>query len=117
MVDYKILPNEEIHLLGYPVADNLEDKTVFHPTISAGKVIKINAHSIDFEADINKGDSGGPVINRKGKAIGVITNRAVTQQGFLLSSKGSAIKMEDVRQFVPELFDSQTSIKNSVRVR
>jgi hypothetical protein len=114
-VDYKIMPNEEIHLLGYPVVDNFEDKTIFHPTISAGKVTKINAHSIDFEADINKGDSGGPVINKNGKAIAVITNRVVSQQGFILSSRGSAIKMEDVKQFAPELFDTNT--KSSVRVR
>lgn len=76
-------PGDTIFALGYPgVADNIEDSmssdidsvTITRGTISRFTVMESeNSNAIQIDADINKGNSGGPLITEQGNVIGINT--------------------------------------------
>jgi S1-C subfamily serine protease len=51
-----------------------------------------------------KGNSGGPVVNVRGKVVGVVEVRARTADGSELPKFGGAVSIQSVRSFAPELF-------------
>ncbi len=98
--------SEEIHVLGYPAIRNQKtmQEKYNSPTIISGKITKVVAHKFEFDAQITKGNSGGPVVDQEGKVLGVVTNRVLNKEGTLLPNYGGAICIGDLKTFVPELF-------------
>lgn len=73
---------EDIYVYGYPnaVANNeyLSEETVLEPTLTKGIISAwkktVNGWPVlQMDAGINRGNSGGPVCNRKGEIIGIST--------------------------------------------
>lgn len=78
----EVLVGEDIFVYGYPnaVANNeyLSDETALEPTLTKGIIsaLKKSVNGwpvLQMDAGINRGNSGGPVCNRKGEVIGIST--------------------------------------------
>lgn len=73
-------PGEEIVVLGYPLARDIgfEDLTVTRGTVSR---VLLGDGLLQFDAAVNPGNSGGPVLNLRGQAVGVVSFRVRQAQG------------------------------------
>ncbi len=63
------------------------------------------AQTFEFDAQIGKGNSGGPVIDNKGKVLGVVTLKEPA--GNKKPSYGVAISARSIKTLAPELFQKQ----------
>jgi S1-C subfamily serine protease len=102
-------PNEgqEIQVIGYPIASDQLDADAlqyYAPTFKSGRISRVAGRTIEIDAPITLGNSGGPVVNQRGKVVGVVSQRAVSSSGKPLPSYGGAVVSGTVRNFAPELF-------------
>ncbi len=65
---------EEIIVLGYPLAREVdfEDLTATRGIVSR---ILLDQGLLQFDASVNPGNSGGPVLNSRGEAVGIVVGR------------------------------------------
>lgn len=67
---------DEVVVIGYPLGLDLLERTndtTADPSISTGGVSRVGHDFIQLNLRAYHGNSGGPVINRKGKVIGILT--------------------------------------------
>lgn len=98
---------QEIQVIGYPIASDqidTEANDYFTPTFSNGHVTKVTPHLVQVDAPITKGNSGGPVLSLRGKVLGLIVRRALTDSGAELNKFGAAMSVQQIKEFAPELF-------------
>jgi len=104
-----IKPSEgqEIQVIGYPTASDqidLDASKYYAPTFHTGRVSRVGPRTLQVDAPITTGNSGGPVISLRGKVLGVVAVRALSARGGELPNFGGAITAETVQSFAPELF-------------
>lgn len=105
--------HEPVQAAGYPVDKRgAKPATVYNPTFSAGKITRMVPGMVQFDAPVRKGDSGGPLLNQRGKVIGVIVRRA-SESG--IDKFAGAISALAVREFVPELFSNALPLRGKHR--
>ena len=65
---------EEVVVLGYPLGDviGLDDITVTRGVVSR---LLVDQGLLQFDASVNPGNSGGPVLNGRGEAVGIVVRR------------------------------------------
>ncbi|MDR7563031.1 MAG: trypsin-like peptidase domain-containing protein, partial [Armatimonadota bacterium] len=65
---------EEILVLGYPRAETIgfDDLTVTRGIVSR---LLVDQGLLQFDASVNPGNSGGPVVNSRGEAVGIVVGR------------------------------------------
>jgi hypothetical protein len=98
---------QEIQVIGYPIASDqidTEASDYYTPTFSNGHVTKVTPHLVQVDAPITVGNSGGPVLSLRGKVLGLVVRRALTDSGAELNKFGAAVSVQQIREFVPELF-------------
>jgi S1-C subfamily serine protease len=100
---------EEIQVVGYPAPSDQIDRAggFIAPTFSTGHISRVTPEILQVEAAIAKGNSGGPVISRRGRVLGVVCVRATKDDGAALPEYGGATPLNVIRQFAPELFQQQ----------
>lgn len=111
------ISGEIVQAVGYPV-DKQEGVAVpatYEPAFTAGRVKHVVARLVQFEAPVSKGDSGGPLINSKGRVIGVVVRRALMGEDLEIQGKettstqfAAAVTVPAVMHFAPELFVPQS---------
>lgn len=97
---------QEIQVIGYPSASDQIDADAgkyYLPTFSTGRISRVAPKTIQVDASITTGNSGGPVINMKGKAVGVVANRAISKSGSELTNFAGAISVPSIKSFAPEI--------------
>jgi trypsin-like peptidase len=98
---------QEIQVIGYPVASeqiDIDSGKYYSPTFNTGRISRIAPRMLQVDAPVTTGNSGGPVVSLRGKALGVVAVRAVSTEGHELPNFGGAISAQTVRAFAPELF-------------
>ena len=69
-------PGDEVVVIGYPLGLDLlkwTRNTTADPSLSTGSVSRVGDDFIQLNLRAYHGNSGGPVFNRKGKVIGILT--------------------------------------------
>ena len=98
---------QEVQVIGYPIASDqidTEANNYYTPTFSNGHVTRVTPHLVQVDASITTGNSGGPVMSQRGKVLGLIVRRALTDSGAELNKFAAAISVQQIKQFAPELF-------------
>jgi hypothetical protein len=98
---------QEVQVIGYPIASDqidTEANNYYTPTFSNGHVTRVTPHLVQVDASITTGNSGGPVMSQRGKVLGLIVRRALTDSGAELNKFAAAISVQQIKEFAPELF-------------
>ncbi|MBX9666864.1 MAG: serine protease [Candidatus Obscuribacterales bacterium] len=98
---------QEVQVIGYPIASDQIDTDsaeYYTPTFSTGRISRVTPRTLQVDAPIHTGNSGGPVVNLRGKVVGVVARRARDKDGSELPHYGAAVSAQCVRAFAPELF-------------
>lgn len=99
-----ITAGSSVFVIGYPTVADLSDKSFLVPTVTSGIVSAVKPSDlgdykvIQVDAGIAGGNSGGPVLNNKGQAIGVATFGATQNDGY-----NWALPIELVKEYLNEL--------------
>jgi serine protease Do len=86
-------PGDEVVVIGYPLGLDLlqwtRDSTA-DPSLSTGTVSRVGHDFIQLNLRAYHGNSGGPVLNRKGEVIGILTANFASAQDIALCTPISA---------------------------
>lgn len=90
-------PGDEVVVIGYPLGLDLlqwtKDSTA-DPSLSTGSVSRVGPDFIQLNLRAYHGNSGGPVLNRKGEVIGILTgNFGSAQEIALCTPIGAALNL------------------------
>jgi S1-C subfamily serine protease len=86
-------PGDEVVVIGYPLGLDLLHWTkddIADPSLSTGAVSRVGHDFIQLNLRAYHGNSGGPVFNRKGEAIGILTGRLASAEDIALCTPISA---------------------------
>jgi len=104
---------QEIQAIGYPAASeqiDVDSGKYFAPTFNTGRISRVAPHVLQIDAPITVGNSGGPVVSLRGKVLGVVAVRAVSQKFHSeLTGFGGAVTIQSIQGFAPELFGPTAS--------
>lgn len=78
---------DEVYVIGYPEAAEISSTSRLEPTITTGiisafKTTESGEKYLQIDAAVYGGNSGGPVFNKKGQVIGILTAGSYETQGF-----------------------------------
>ncbi len=104
---------QEVQVIGYPLESDQIDQDSFNyftPTFSTGRISRVTPRTLQVDAAVQVGNSGGPVVNIQGKVIGVMARRARDNDTKEEIRKfAAAVTVPCVREFAPELFGKLSS--------
>ena len=101
---------DNIFVVGSPLG---LEQTVSEGIISAVREIPGGGNILQLTAPISQGSSGGPVLNQKGEAVGVVTFQAAKGQNLNFAVSVGAIEM--LSEESTELSVAEWTIRNSRR--
>jgi S1-C subfamily serine protease len=103
-----------VQAIGFPVIkqSGVAVPSSYEPAFTTGRVKEVLPQLIQFEAPVSKGDSGGPLINDRGRVVGVVVRRGLRESTVGTSQPesgaaakfASAVSVAAVKNFAPELF-------------
>jgi tetratricopeptide (TPR) repeat protein len=99
---------DSIFVVGSPMG---LEQTVSEGIISAVREVPGGGNVLQLTAPISRGSSGGPVLNRKGEAIGVVTFQAAKGQNLNFAISVDALEM--LSEEPSELSIAEWTIRNS----
>jgi S1-C subfamily serine protease len=89
----RINQGDEAAVIGYPLGlellDLTNDKTIA-PSLSTGVVSRVSHDFIQLQLRAYRGNSGGPVFNRRGEVIGIVTANVTSAEEITLATPISA---------------------------
>ncbi len=90
----KIRVGEDVIAIGFPLGSSLGQE----PTVSVGIISAKRNDRLQTDASLNPGNSGGPLLNMFGAAIGVVTSRIdSTDSGRAVAGISFAIPINEVK--------------------
>ena len=83
----RVSPGEDVAVIGYPFGLDLlrltHDEQI-EPSLSTGIVSRIGQDLIQLNLRAYHGNSGGPVLNRRGEVIGILTGNITSAPDMVL---------------------------------
>ncbi len=104
-----VCEGQEIQVIGYPTASDqidMDSSKYYAPTFSTGRISRVAPRILEVDAPVSTGNSGGPVVNIKGKVVGIVAVRAISAQGSELPNFAGAITNTCIHDFASELFQA-----------
>jgi tetratricopeptide (TPR) repeat protein len=107
--DQSLEAGDGIFVLGYPAGAVINDKEAAEPSLTSGLVSARKTMPDDWEviqtdAAMSQGNSGGPVFNDRGEAIGAATFGAVNRQtGEAVQGVNFVVPTTVVREFLQKI--------------
>jgi len=98
-------PGVQCFVLGYPLLDRLGATLKVTQGIVSGNATAPGGVDVLIDAKVNPGNSGGPLLDKYGQVVGVVTMKSVTSG--MEDSMGMAISAGKIRKF---LTDSKVDI-------
>ena len=83
----------EVIAIGFPLGSALGDE----PTVSRGIISAKRDGRLQTDASLNPGNSGGPLLDMFGQAVGVVVSRVETDSGRPIMGIGFAIPINEVK--------------------
>ena len=104
----KVMVGEQVAAIGNPLGVLANSMTVGHISGLAREITigRITLNMIQTDASVNRGNSGGPLMNLYGQVIGVITARA---DGAAVEGLGFAIPSNTAAEIVTRLIEEGTA--------
>lgn len=99
---------DRVFVVGSPLG---LEQTVSEGIISAVRKVPTGGRILQLTAPISKGSSGGPVLNRNGEAVGVVTFQAASGQNLNFAISIDALQM--LSDEASELSVAEWTIRNS----
>lgn len=102
---------DDIWVIGYPAAADsavLSTESLYVPTITSGQISATDKKStqgspvIQVSAAATHGNSGGPVVNKEGKIIGLLTFRGNTVNGNEVQGFNFAVPSATIEEYVAQ---------------
>ena len=106
----RVSPGDDVAVFGYPFGLDLLAKThdeQVEPSLSTGIVSRVGQDFIQLNLRAYHGNSGGPVFNRRGEVIGILTANVTSAQDITLVTPISAA-LELIRQ--PENLSARNAL-------
>jgi serine protease Do len=98
----QISQGEEVAAIGYPLGLDLLSltrDTRIEPSLAPGLVSRVGHDVIQLSLRANQGNSGGPVLNRQGEVIGIVTASVGAAPDITLCTPiGAALRLIEARQ-------------------
>lgn len=88
---------EEVRAFGFPMTDVLGESLKITRGSVAGVIEKDGKKQFQFDATVNPGNSGGPIVNDKGEVFGVATSIMVGED---ISAMSFAVVANDLRKLL-----------------
>lgn len=88
-----VKPLQIVAAIGYPKGDT--------PTFTKGAINRVDKEYLITNAEIIGGNSGGPLIDKYGRMIGIVTQK--------INNEGQALKMNIILEIVPNWLDELKS--------
>lgn len=89
-------PGEDVLIIGNPALGGFSDRITIENAVTRGTLgstVRLDGQTwIQISASVNPGNSGGPVLNRKGEVVAVATLKAAEQEGIAFGIPASALK-------------------------
>ena len=87
----KVLQGKKISAFGFPLSSVLGEKLKVTSGIVSGFVENVGGcRNLQFDAKVNPGNSGGPMVDESGNCVGIVTSKligiAVSEVGFAVPS-------------------------------
>jgi serine protease Do len=79
-----------------------------------GATMLVYGNCIQVDSSINPGNSGGPLYNMAGEVVGINGRGSFMERGRVNVGVGYAISMEQIRNFIPELLATKTSLHGTL---
>ncbi|MGB3311578.1 MAG: trypsin-like peptidase domain-containing protein [Nodosilinea sp.] len=106
--DEDLAAGDRMYILGYPAAGTVDDAEILEPSLTAGLVSARKAmpdswNILQTDAAISGGNSGGPVFNEEGEAIGIATfGKVDPKTGSKVEGVNFVIPMSVIQEFLQE---------------
>ena len=130
--DRELRSGDEMYVLGYPgVVNNnevLDQNVMRQPSFTEGKMsarqkTKGGWEAIQITAAVGRGNSGGPVFNKYGEVIGILTfgSQDASQGGALVQGFNFIVPNSIIHQFIhqagltPTLSNSATTLRQALQ--
>ena len=84
---------DEVIVIGFPLGSTLGSE----PTVSRGIISAKRDGSLQTDAALNPGNSGGPLLNMFGQVVGVVVSRVEEDSGRPISGIGFAIPVNELK--------------------
>ena len=103
---------EPVYAMGYPMKEQMgEELKVTDGIISSLTGYKNSVSMFQFSANVNPGNSGGPLINKNGEVLGIVTAKSITGTDESISY---AVKSDYIKLLLRQAEVDFESVENSL---
>ena len=107
----KVLQGKKISAFGFPLSDVLGDKLKITTGIVSGFMENVGGcRNLQFDAKVNPGNSGGPLVDESGNCIGLVTSKLT---GIAVSDVGFAVPSSELVKLLKKHSKSSLTVAKS----
>lgn len=114
--------SDDLVVVGYPGTLTRSSQDITQ-TVTSGKVTKLGTSAkgvknIFFDATIDHGNSGGPILNQDGHLVGLATFSVANEEGKAISGENGGIAVSEIKPFLTKagVTDKESELTKNLRL-